>query len=497
MDKEKTTSHVFFFTIIFMTSVVILTIVGYFLFLPTTAPKLITVAVLPFDAPEEFPGHLTRAFPRHITEVLAESRDLFVVDYDAAEEAVALKSKSRGFRNELGTTHIVSGSYVVSETSDGSWTLQMRLIDVGKDVWKLKWSNEFSYPELSLLEIRNVITKEVAEGLYDNSIPDANSSTITSTGLEQYLRASHLFHTGDQESAIALVQYLPQEQESAYGMFLLTKLVPESREEYVDRTLALRSNFYPAVVLKAVFDYERSKNLVTFLQDTISLASKYPNSEAVPELALLYSDLGWFKEAEDVLFRWAQIRPRSSEPALAIAFNRFRNNDLKGVEHALEIAGLRESANDMVDRYRALYDWKVEGNTLITGTSDFLHWIARYENGDLSFTNPQWITFLEGLTCYEQVEISLYVNNHDYVFDNIDCFDRRLWLQPPPWWTGDDPKWVAFREHPRYEDWQEMRGIRSKVLEVVAPVPAKELFAPRRRVLHTDNGDSDRGIPSP
>ena len=80
-----------------MTSVVILTIVGYFLFLPKTAPKLMTVAVLPFDAPEEFPSHLTQALPRHITEMLAESRELFVVEYDAAEEAVALKSQSRGF----------------------------------------------------------------------------------------------------------------------------------------------------------------------------------------------------------------------------------------------------------------------------------------------------------------------------------------------------------------------------------------------------------------
>ena len=388
------------------------------------------------------------------------------------------------------------GSYTVSEASVDSWTLQVRLIDVGKDVWKLKWSNEFSYPELSLLEIRDAIATEVADGLYDNSIPDPDSSQLTAAGFERFLRASQLFHNGDTDSAVALLQNQPQEQESAYGMFLLTKLVPESREEYVDRTLALRSNYYPAVVLKSMLDYEVSKNLVTFLHDTMSLASEYPNSEAVPALALLYSDLGWFREAEDVLIRWARIRPRSSKPALAIAFNRFRNNDMKGVEHALEIAELRESTNDMVDRYRALYDWKVEGKTLITGTSEFLHWIARYEIGDLSHADPQWITFVKGLSCHDQVEISLYINNHDYVFDNIDCFDRRLWLQPPPWWTDDDPKWVAFREHPRYEDWQEMRGIRTDVLEGVAPVPAKELFAPRRKVLHTKSGESDLGIPS-
>lgn len=480
-----------------MTSVVVLTIVGYFLFLPKTAPKLMTVAVLPFDSPEEFPGHLKRALPRHITEVLAESRELFVVDYDAAEEAVALKSQSRGFRNELGTTHIVDGSYTVSEASIDSWTLEVRLIDVGKDVWKLKWSNEFSHPELSLLEIRDAIATEIADGLYDNSIPDPDSSTMTSVGFEQYLRASHLFHTGNQASAVSVVQNLPQEHVSAYSLFLLVQLLPDSRQQFVERTLSLQPNYYPALVLQSMLEYENSKNLVTFLQDTIAIAGQYPNSESVPELALLYSDFGWFKEAEDVLIRWARIRPRSSEPALAIAINRFRNNDMKGVEQALEIAELRESSNDMVDRYQALYRWKVQGNNLVTGTSDFLHWIARYENGDLSHSDPQWITFVESLSCYDQIEISLYVNSHDYIFDNIDCFDRRLWLQPPPWWSDTDPKWVAFREHPRYEGWQEMRGIRTEVLETVAPVPARELFAPRRRVLNSDSSESDLGIPSP
>ncbi|MYD45574.1 MAG: hypothetical protein F4W92_04410 [Gammaproteobacteria bacterium] len=142
--QENTKSHAFFFTIIFMTSVVILTIVGYFLFLPKTAPKLITLAVLPFDGPEEFSEHLTQALPRHLTEILAESREIFVVDYDAAEEAVALKDKSRGFLNELGTTHILTGTFEVSDLSPDSWTLLMRLIDVSKVVPKLKRSKEFS-----------------------------------------------------------------------------------------------------------------------------------------------------------------------------------------------------------------------------------------------------------------------------------------------------------------------------------------------------------------
>ena len=479
-----------------MTSVVILTIIGYFLFLPNTAPKLITVAVLPFDAPHEFPDHLARALPRHITEVLAESREIFVVDYDAAEEAVALENKSRGFRNELGTTHIVTGSYTVSDTAVNDWTLTVRLIDVGKDVWKLKWSNEFSHPKFSLLEIRDAIVPEVADGLYDNSIPDPDSSKLTATGFERFLRASQLFHNGDTDGAVTLLQNQPQEQETVYGLFLLSKLLPEYEEQFVARSLSLDMSYYPALVLSSKLRYETRKNLVSFLQDMTSLAGQYPNSEAVSELAWLYSDLGWFKEAEEILIRWAKIRPRSSQPALAIAFNRFRNNDMKGVEHALEIATLREKNNATVDRYLALYDWKVKGNNLSAGTSDFLRWIARYENGDFTRLDLQWKSFMSSLSCYAQIEISLYLNNHDYIFDDIDCFDRMLWLQPPPWWTDDDPKWVAFIQDPRYDDWLETRGIRSDVLEKVAPVSARELFAPRRTVLNSDGGEPNPTVPS-
>ncbi len=483
MTEEDTTSHAFFFTIIFMTSVVILTIVGYFLFLPKTAPKLITVAVLPFDAPEEFPEVLTRAFPRHLTEMLAESREVYVVDYDSAEEAVALQERSRGFRNELGTTHIVDGSFEVSEASPESWVLKMRLIDVGKDVWKLKWSNEFSHPELSLLEIRDAIATEVADGLYDNSIPKPDSSTISSKGFEQFLHASHLFHSGNRESALALIEDLPAEHQTAYGMFLLSELVPWSREFYVEQTLSLMSSYYPAKVMQSKSNYKETKNLVNFLSQMTELAGQYPNSDAVPTLALLYSDMGWFNEAEHVLLRWSQIRPRSSEPALAIAFNRFRKNDLNGVEHALEIARLRESNNERVDRYRALYDWKVKENELDVAASDYLKWIDRYESGEFSETDPEWRAFINSLSCYDQVEINLYVNNQEYIFDDVDCVDLRIWLQPPPWWSNDDPRWTTFREDPRFDLWLENTGIRLKVLEAIEPVSARELFAPKRQVL--------------
>ena len=491
MAEENTTTHALFFTIIFMTSVVILTIVGYFLFLPKTAPKLITVAVLPFDAPDEFSEHLTRAFPRHLSEMLAESRDLYVVDYDAAEEAVALQERSRGFRNELGTTHIVDGTFEVSDISPESWVLKMRLIDVGKDVWRLKWSNEFSHPELSLLEIRDAIATEVADGLYDNSIPEPDSSTISSKGFEQFLHASHFFHYGDSARALTIFQNLPTEQQTAYGMFLLSDLVPGSREFYVEQTLSLMSSYYPAKVVQSKLNYKETKNLVNFLSQMTDLAGQYPNSDAVPALAQLYMDMGWFNEAESVLLRWSQIRPRSSEPALAIAFNKFRKNDLNGVEHALEIARLRESKNERVDRYRALYDWKVKENELKVTASDYLKWIAQYESGEFSPTDPEWMAFVDSLSCYDQVEINLYVNNQDYIFDDVDCIDLRIWLQPPPWWSYDDPKWTTFREDPRFDLWLENTGIRLKVLESIEPVSARELFAPRRQVLRSNNPQTD------
>ena len=142
----------------------------------------------------------------------------------------------------------------------------------------------------------------------------------------------------------------------------------------------------------------------------------------------------------------------------------------------------------MVDRYRALYEWKVKGKELNTEDLDYLIWIERFENKDFSPSDPEWNSYVEDLSCFDQVELSLYLNNRDYIFDSIDCYDKRLWLQPPPWWTEDDPKWVAFRDDPRYDHWLETKGVRSDVLKVLEPVNVKELFAPRRKVLNSDGG---------
>ena len=483
-----------------MTSVVVLTIVGYFLFLPSTAPKLITVAVLPFDAPDEFPEHLTRAFPRHITELLAASRAVFVVDYDAAEEAVALSKKSRGFRNELGTTHIVDGNFDVLDPQHDQWVLNLRLIDVSKDVWKLKWDDQFAHPELSLLEIRNSIITSVSEGLYDNSIPDPETDELDADRLERYLRADLEFRKHSSVEALVKLLYRG-DHVSPYGVGLFVQIFPDSdlntRKNLVGQALSLHSNYYPGKILQAQIRYEENKNLGDYLDEMIFLAGEYPNSDAVSELALLYSDFGWFKEAENVLLRWAQIRPRSVEPALAIAFNRFRKNELKGTKEALEIARLRQPGNQLVERYRALYEWKVNGKSLNTDSLEYLKWIARSENGDFSLSNPELITYVYVLSCFDQVELSLYLNIYDYIFEDIDCIDRRLWLQPPAWWPDDDPKWIAFREDPRLESWLESKGIRAEVLETVEPVPARELFAPRRQILKSEGAQTDQEIPSP
>ncbi|MXZ45353.1 MAG: hypothetical protein F4Z01_10365 [Gammaproteobacteria bacterium] len=491
MVKENTTSHAFFFTVIFMTSVVVITIVGYFIFLPKTAPKLITVAVLPFDAPEEFPTHLTSSFPEHITELVAASRDVYVVDYAAAEEAVALEHRSRGFRNELGTTHIVDGSFEVSVEQQDAWILKMRLIDVSKDVWKLKWEEKFAHPELSVLEIRNLIVINVAEKLYDNTIPDPSSDGLDSVTLEQYLLALAEYREySSLEPAMKLVYR--KEHASPYMSELLKKMLPDApmswRKEWVELALSNNSNYYSTQVTQAQLKYEERKNLVTYLREMTFLAGQFPNSSAVGELAILYFDLGWFEDAQDLLLRWAQIRPRSSKPALAIAFNRFRRDDLKGVEEALEIARLRDKDNKLVDRYRALYEWKVKGKELNTEDLDYLIWIERFENKDFSPSDPEWNSYVEDLSCFDQVELSLYLNIHDYIFDSIDCNDNRLWLQPPPWWAEDDPKWIAFREDSRYVGWIETKGVRSDVLKVLEPVNVKELFAPRRKVLNSDGG---------
>ncbi len=454
-----------------MTILIVCTVVGYFIFIPKTAPKLITLAVTPFDAPESVPEYLSQELPRHLTELLAESRDLYVVDFEASAEALSL-SEFRGFLDELGATHIVDGNFEYHEETN-DLILNTRVIDISQAVWKMKWDEQYEISSTPLIETRDRIVESVLGAFYDNSVYDAGD--LGESNLERFLIAQSTYYKGNPADALAQLQSMNYDTLPLAGFGLLAELDPTNEEEYLDLALSRYSRHYTSLVREARLDYLAKRNLVTYVRTMTALAGNYPNSEAVRYLAEAYHDLGWFEEEQELWHRWHRIRPRSPNFALQIAFSRHRLQDQIGVIEALAIAQARDPLDERQYRYRSLYSDFIDNSYKVEeGQSGFVNTVRR---GRISANSIQ-----DDLTCDEQVELGLYTNDLDYAFDNLDCA-RRLWLQPPPWWIQDNPTWQTFVGDERYSSWRESMWITDQAIEALKPTSIRELFAPRRQVF--------------
>ena len=494
MTSNNMRSHAFFFAVVLMTLLVVGTIVVYFLILPRAIPKQIIVAVLPFDGPEYLPKHMTHAFPKHLTELVALSRELTVIDFDEARSALELGEGFRGFTEELGATHIVDGEFVEDAEKAGKFVLTVRVVNVTQLAWKLRWDEQYHYPEESLAEIRDQAAAGVLKGLYDNSVGEIPTASNFAKNFEGYLEALWLADSGNRPQAQQQLVGLPQVESNPYALNLLSTLLPDDAGKYVELALAANPNHYPSLIEHAKQTYRNDGDLTQYLQTITALAGKYPNSEAVKELANLYHALGWYDEEEQLLFRWVKMRPRSGKAALAMAFSRFRRGDDQQVHEALRIAHLRDPDNPTVQRYLALYALEVESaepSPLEEPGFNFRYLAAK---GLTDEAKAILETIGDDMSCDESVEAALYVRDVDRAFRNLECAER-LWTTPPVWWLESDARWEGFTSDERYSSWLEERGLRESAIAGLEPASIEQLFAPVRRVLKPaqDPSSSSRG----
>lgn len=465
-----------------MSVLVLSTIIGYFILLPRAIPKQIIVAVLPFDGPETLSPHLTQEFPRHIRELVALSRDLTFVDFDAARDAISLGEDFRGFTHELGATHIVDGDFVEDNENADSYLLTIRVVDVTRPAWKLRWDNEYRYPDETLLSIRNHAVEQILDGLYDNSVGEIADEEIIDGSFEDFLRAQSLFHSGKSQAARTVLNQAPQIEFNAFALYSLSRIDPEREAHYLDSAINANPRHYPSLIEQAWNTYRSSGDLMQYSSTISNLAGEFPNSEAVLKLADLYHALGWFEEEEQLLLRWAKMRPRSGLAALKIGFSRYRSQNIPGVDEALAIAGARESDNSLVDFYTALYRLEVRDDAPDISKSAEFRVRQLALNGQIEEARGVFATFQERLSCDELVENALYLDDLDLAFDNLPCSDQ-FWTQPPGWWSKDDPRWQAFVSDLRYSDWLRSKGFDSTTLDQLTPTAIPQLFAPVRKLL--------------
>lgn len=482
MKTKKKTSHAFFAAVVLMSLLVLSTIIGYFILLPRAIPKQILVAVLPFDGPATLSPHLTHEFPRHLTELIALSRDLTIVDFDASSDAIDLGEEFRGFTHELGATHIVDGNFVESIEKPGDFVLTIRVVDVMRPAWKLKWDEEYSYPSQTLLNIRNEAIEQILKSLYDNSVGDVADELDMEANFDDFLIAQLRSRSGDQSGVSSVLQQLPDIESNPYALHLLSLLNPQRKGYYLD--LAVKSNprHYPSLNAKAWLDYKKSGDLELYARTTTDLAATFPNSDAVVILADLYHALGWFAEEELLLLRWVKMRPRSGFAALKIGLSRFRAGNIPGVEEALSIAQFRDPLNDRVKLYKALYDLELNNVAVDSADSPELNVRILAARGRFDEAREILELMLGQLSCDQVVESAIYIGDLDLAFENLSCSEQ-FWTQPPGWWQAGESRWQSFIADPRYSDWLRSKGMVPSVIEKLSPASVPQLFAPVRRLL--------------
>lgn len=471
-----------------MGALVVLTVVGYFLWLPNLAPKLITLAILPFEGDEQTPDHLKYEFSRLLTMRLSESRDLNIVDfYDTREWFETGEVLFQTSAIALGATHLLAGEFDSVVDAD-TFDLEVKLVDVSKVSPSMKWESTFSFAQQSILEIYNEIVINVREKLYDKSPLTPLEEALSSGSFEHLLKAYSLVSDGQTREAASLLLTENHQWESAHSSYLLSQILPESRAQYVERALKLDPHQYLALIENVEIQYQRDRDFLQYLASITELASKWPNSKAVSSLARIYHELGWFAEEQELLYRVSRIQPLSSEVALRIAFSRFHTEEHELVIDALQIAQLREPAAERVPRYRELFEWKVLKQKNDADSNEYLQ-IVKGESDYTDLTSMP-VNFIQKFTCDELVELALYLDDFDGAFDALSC-SRRLWKRPPPFWTEDESQWVSFVGDERYSKWLQAKGLDLAKLDELTPPVVTKLFIPKRRYLWSPPSETE------
>lgn len=433
-----------------MAVVVLGSVLVYSVYLPQTAPKQITLAVLPFSSDDEFVP-LSVGFSAVLRDSIALSRDVAVVDTISTNLVMFDEAKASGMSHILALTHFVDGE--VRWHENGTVHVDYRLVNVSQPNWKEVATGSLTSEadvERPWQDVRDTLTKTVRSALYDNSLMRFEPNQAPAQAYRDYLAqvGSYLLATRAQKP-----HPLMHDEFDTYV-----------KELFKDASIATEPK---RALWHAEAQFLDSLNVDDFASRLWTLAGEYPNSLAVRALAQLAFDLEHKALAEHAWLRFARIYPQSANVALNIANVRRLNDDFDGVEKAFRIAALR-SLGDEVDYFKATYDrMSTSGPTVqLTAypvTSALLN--LQDDRGNDS-------------------EILAELRMHDGSFGvnrGLPNDAIRLWRQPPKFMASDDPRWSQARVTLHRRSPVASARLRADPLAIATEEGALEaLFAPRR-----------------
>ena len=478
-QSQQPNSHSFFYVVMFMTVVVLATVAAYFVFLPKSAPKQIILAVLPFGGPEHTPEKLRIGLPSDIRNQLALSRDLRVTDFQSSLDVFNAKQGFAGITEELGASHFVDGTFK-ELGSDLSATLEMRLVNVTQSAWKEVWKVSLRIESDEWITFAKTIPKTIREELYDQYLEHESTDFGATEDYLLYLEALSLFHTHELNESLTVLEGISSENRTfsmneleEHTTSLSDGYLIDSREMY-DGTLAKERLNEIEIQRRQSGDVERYK------EELEELVTNYPNSVAVSVLADLYVAAGWYPQAKQLLYRWAQLRPRSFYVGVRLAQVDYLQGDVPGVNRALKIAERRSGNSQKMAYWLEIlllnlsteYDPSSESNPVILlmkkgqeGQS------IRYERG--------FHQTYSRLDCDSRIELALYGNEDELASQELACAQSK-WLVPPVFWSIIDPRWINFVSSNEYEDHLSRIGIAKADLKALSPSDVSLLFMPQR-----------------
>ena len=474
MQENDKPGHGFAIAVFVMFGVVVFTVLGYFFLLPDVAPKRITVAVMPFTSDSGTQSFLLEGFAEEVSRGVAMSREVTVIDFEASVQFHALGTRSRGFTNELGATHILDGSI---ERGADAWIIAARLVDISQAANKRVWGETFD--AVDLVAARDAMTQQVRSAIYDRGSEATPAGPPVGTdAYALFLQARYAQRYGQLADAERFARQSLDVENNGYAATVLAQLAPPRMPQWEQTRDSLDEfDYLPARILSAQLTFSGTGDIETYHRSLTELAGDFPNSAALSRLSDLYVALGRFDQAQVLLERSVRVLPRSAVPALALASVRSRAGDVPGAREALRIAALREPQSPDVARAQ----WLLQ---LADGSADepeepglrpiWLASIGEIERAADLFEN---LVGSGAQSCDQQVEVALYLDATERALDAVECAEG-WWTNPPIWWDSADPRWQRFTSHARYRDYLESIGF--DLSSSLPQVSMRQLLAPRR-----------------
>ena len=477
VQKSAQNSHGFFFVVMFMALVVVGTVVTYFVFLPKSAPKQITLAVLPFSGSESVPEWLKYGLAADIRNELTLSRDVKVIDFQSSVDAFDEGYDFESITGELGASHFVDGNFD-ELNPDLSGILSVRLINATQAAWKEVWTSAIAVQAGEWEQLRASVARTVREELYDLNTPRELGMVNNANSYHKYLEALHAFHQRADVHALAILNEIPES-----GLVPYMGLLKHHLSVHQDGYFYEMREMFEATEAQYLLDelkanLRASNDLKEYKEQLENLVSEYPNSTAVSTLADLYLYAGWLRPSKELLVRWAQLRPQSFDVGVRLAHIDFLRNDIPGAMRSLEIAGERSKNLKEAEIMSSSLQIRSEKKRELP-FMDELREIVIKNNPSLDVRRIPLPDHYEEFDCDSKIALTITMGRLQNTLDALPCA-QRLWVSPPHFTRLTDPNWQAFTSTDEYQAYLEREGYARPNLSDTKPSNVDELFMPRR-----------------